>query len=497
MNKLIILVILMLIMSFQLLAEPVLLPDLEITGNSSIRSFLYKKHVLPDSTFIINDSLSTFIPNVGWITEAEPKVQELVRNGVVSASVNSSNQIYLDASLYNTGSLTELIKYNMQFEYPELDQVFFDNHLYIELPNNSVITDRFSTTYHVSKLDAHRLQYYALDFYLRTSEFPFKSFSYANLQTTLGLSYFSQNNIIDQKNSFAPRFKHKGRITNDAFEIDNTLLFTDMNPGLYADIYAFELFKYPILDITHWGMMMDSQRILPTIRFNYEYIPDYNKSLQISNTPTLVINDKEDLARKYRWYAFVSNPRYIKKPLNLEIEYSVLTAKPLLGLWDRFVVFAYSSMAYDIALPLTSYNNTVPLIGFNDQFSNSVGLNAGYIQLGGMKISQEIRTNLSYVTNRDMIRAPYTPLFQFDTELTGKYHSISYKANLTQEYDILDHNQKHINEVVDISFAAQYNIAKSTTIQASLRNLLNTKNYVFKGLPAEGIRLEFGINHIF
>ena len=133
----------------------------------------------------------------------------------------------------------------------------------------------------------------------------------------------------------------------------------------------------------------------------------------------------------------------------------------------------------------------MPELYYSDVFSNESGI---YLSFGEGKLvfDQAIVLSLGYMTNEDWLRQPYNPLLKVESTLI--YRNLPFEAGLgiNQHYFALDHYQKPLPELIDISINAAYDLSLHTQVYLRAENLLNSPKWQFKSLPRQDTSLYAG-----
>ncbi len=207
-------------------------------------------------------------------------------------------------------------------------------------------------------------------------------------------------------------------------------------------------------------------------------------------------NDYCELLDEYRWLSFDASRLDTAIPLNLKI-----ALEDTHSVKDSFFLLRYllaNSTKYKVNTPVLrdSPNPDVPELYYSDVFSNESGLSASF-GAGRVVFDQAILIDLSFMPNEAWVRRPYAPLLKVESALA--YQSFPFEASigLNQHYFALDHYQRSLPELLDLSINAALDLSYHSQVYLRVENLLNSPKWQFKSLPREDRSLYVGFVHRF
>ncbi|MCB5295437.1 MAG: hypothetical protein RBQ67_08785, partial [Candidatus Cloacimonadaceae bacterium] len=146
--------------------------------------------------------------------------------------------------------------------------------------------------------------------------------------------------------------------------------------------------------------------------------------------------------------------------------------------------------------PVTSINPELPGIAATDVFSNNSTISASFGQ-GTIVFDQTLSLNLAYLSDQNWIRAPYQPLLAAESQITYESYPYGGELELNQLFFAVDHMQRDLPEVVDLSLEGRYDFGRYDQIYLRLENILGASIRPYRTLPNQGFSITAGIYHRF
>lgn len=565
-----------------LFAQTTKLPDFEVTGTGSIRSFLYKKSFALNSATVSVDSLSPFLPPSLPLIKHQPLRVKQAR-ALMVASYDYPKGIDLSYSRYqfqplpqaksqelrtlhpqhemmpvsSQASLVEddwwnsidLLKFRIQHSDDEFTTLRSDLYLstftnpfiknisggrpspnsYESLKTAQPVTQVKNGNGQPSESYAKQNTYinYYLTRYLSFKQSQFQTgtafetpsldagfFSFMPVELDLAFSHFNQDNgtkwIV--RPSLDIMAKQEVTIANEVFA--GLFSMVNWHPAVSISYSTSYLRKRPWADTIKFVLLADQMRVLPSVAYSYDYIPNANSTFALISKPALAPNQAQELSRRFGILAMDADLKPSKIPLDVLIQYSasippktILTGtqdqtKTLVRVpkWYRLSAWMTSlelKLIYDDVVPLSASNYFIPDLNYSTVFSATPGISLKSVINEQYKITQSFSTGLDFLADRNWIRKPYSPLFNFKTSYNENIYGFDTHVTITQAYNIIDHAGKHLPEIIDLTLGSNYKLSNDTYLTARIENILGLRQYTFRTFQARKADLYIGFDHRF
>lgn len=469
-------------------AQIQVLPDIDVSGDSQIKIFLYKKALPYSRESITSDSISAFVPSSLPFLEP-PQSDPIPKSFRHFLHLQGDTRLGLDAyykyhpslktvSAANAMASMRLAKKNMHSYHGGLGLGF-------------ALGERGALDFGVKHFDTEMQD---LD-----SEYTMASLaSYHDKLGPMGLNIRQMSNEIrgyqieqdDSGVAFKSNglgFTHQSLLDLAGFTWGNRLYLYSEKPVLHSfiEVHHDKMDKFSI------HVIHDGYSFYPVPGFHWHYNTNFDQQLSILNSPETKGNDHYELLEEYRWLSFDALRRNTTIPLNLKIALEDTHSSHKSFSLHRFLLANTTKYKVNAPVLRDSPNPEVPELYYSDVFSNESGI---YLSFGEGKLvfDQAIVLSLGYMTNEDWLRQPYNPLLKVESTLI--YRNLPFEAGLgiNQHYFALDHYQKPLPELIDISINAAYDLSLHTQVYLRAENLLNSPKWQFKSLPRQDTSLYAG-----
>jgi hypothetical protein len=488
--------ILLLLLLSSLAAQIQVLPDIEVSGESQVKIFLYKK-ALPYSTqALAGDSLRAFLPqSLPEPIPAEILLLKLPLRHYLHAEASSRMRLEAD--------------YRYLSPHPNITSLGLGMSLYA--PKGNLLSNHyrgFSNFLAPSEEDiALNLRYYnsdgsglnsefgAADLQVYKEQYRFDRFNLNRVSTGFGVYGIKQSNAGLGLDRWGLKFSHQSVFDLPDYDWGNRIY---LHKG-YAAWHSYLDLELMMFDKASMNVIYDGEHFLPVPGFVWRYITDFDQQFSISNDPQTWPNDYAPALEKYRWAFLKYAPSIAPNttiPLNLSFRLEDYQSTSSQSFLRKFAVENRSQYRLNEALPTISNNPDIPGLYFDDVFSNESMITASFGQ-GSVTFDQSFALDLAYLSSQDWRRVPYNALLKAESAI--RYAAYPYVADvaLNQHYFTLDHLQQDLPEVFDLSLGAAYEFGAFDQVYIRLENLLNAYNRPFKTLPNRGFSITVGIHHRF
>ncbi|MCB5261085.1 MAG: hypothetical protein LHW48_11570 [Candidatus Cloacimonetes bacterium] len=491
MKKLII--ILIVVLFSKLWAQIQVLPDLEVSGESQVKIFLYKKALPYSQESSSQDSLRAFVPQSlpSSIPYPELEVKHPFQHYVYAAA---NSRMGLDSEY-------KFMPNNKNLSFAGLG-------LSLRAPKGNLLSNHF-LAYGAYRLDSGEdlalyIKHYNADgsgiesdfssasFFVYKDHIPVKYFDINKMSNEFVALYKDQDNrgLTNEHSSLG--FRHQSELSFHKIDIGSRINAVEGRSSW--QIYAAPEIEF--FDKISMNFMYDCFRFMPALGFNWRYITDFDQQFSITNDPIININSYAEGLEKYRWLFYNTKPLHSMVPINLCIrleDFMPLNNKSFIR---SFAIQNHTQFRYDDMLLRDSFNTDIPVAYYENVFLNSTGIDAGFGQ-GKFEYDQSLSINLSYRSQQNWIRKAYEPLVKAQSAIRYKAFPYTIELSLDQHYFSLDHHQKALSEVFDLSIKGNYEFDKYSNVFIQVANMLNSKIVLFDSLPRMGVTLHAGISHRF
>ncbi|MFA5666102.1 MAG: hypothetical protein WC944_03860 [Candidatus Cloacimonadaceae bacterium] len=474
-------------------AQIQVLPDIEVSGESQIKIFLYKKALPYSSESIARDSIMAFIPaslplmDLPFSEMLKPRFQHYLNlQGDTSWGLMADYRYYPDSDWLSDAKAMLSMRYparkmhshhllgSLDFALDEGEAMGFNlKHFDSEMKGlDSKYTLASLTSYH------DRLALMDLNIRQMSNEIRIHRLE----QDRAGVS--SKNNGLG--------FTHQSLLDFANFTWGNRLYLYTPKPVLhsYVELHQDKIDKFSI------HALHDGYRFFAVPGFHFRYITDYDQQLSIVSEPETQRGDFGELLEEYRWLSFASTRRNTTIPLNLKIALEDTHATDKSYFLHRYLLANTTKYKVNAPILRDSPNPAVPELHYSDVFSNESGVYASFGQ-GIVVFEQAIVLYLSYMPGKNWVREPYAPLLKVESALV--YQRLPFEAGVSfnQHFFAKDHYQNPLPELLDLCINAAYDLSSLSQLYLKAENLLNSPKWQFKSLPRQDVCLYAGFVHRF
>lgn len=470
-----------------LTAQIQILPDINVTDESQIKIYLYKKALPYSGESLAADSLSAFFPRY-LPTLPDPEVElphfkshYLNIEGDTRWALEGTYKFYFPQNLLSSFGARvswlapkgNIISRHYQLNTdltPENDEHLGANILYFDSEKDG--------------LDSKFIAASIASYHEKLSLF---DVNLSELSSSVGVSSINQDNLAFESTTSQLMINHSHLIDLKRFELRNAI-------NIYSEkvaIHSSFLTKSQTFEKVGVDLLFNGKSFVAAPSFIWRHVPDFDAELSLSNLPMSKTNDYAELLEKYRWLYFSQSLRNTLIPLNLRLRYENgfdNRAKD-----DHFGFRLQFTAQYRISdAHLTdSVNPDIPELYFTDVFANQSSAIARFGN-SPLYFEQSVKLDLAYMTEKSWIRVPYQPLLTIGSEIKLDRYPYHCSLALDQKYFSRDHFQNSLPEVFDLQFAAAYDIDLFSQLYIKASNLLGADIWDFYSLPKQGTELYAG-----
>lgn len=469
-------------------AQIQVLPDIEVSGESQIKIFLYKKALPYSRESIASDSITAFVPSSLPLLETAQKdlTPKSFRHYL---HLQGDTRWGLDAYYKYHPSLRPVSNANaiLSMRFPQKNMHSHHGGLGLDFALKETGTLGLNLKHFDTEMKYLNSQYTMASLASYNDKLDLMSLNIRQLSNEIRGYQIEQDNSGAAFKGSGLGFTHQSLLDFEGFTWGNRLYLYSKEPVLHSFIDV----QQDTVDRFGIHVIYDGYSIYPVPGFHWRYSTSYDQQLSIVNSPETKGNDYYELLEEYRWLSFESSRRNTTIPLNLKI--ALEDTFP----WDNsFYLHRYllaNKTKYKVNAPILrdSPNPDVPELYYSDVFSNESGV---YLSFGEGKVvfDQAIVLSLSYMPNEDWASEPYSPLLRVESTLVYQSHPFEVGLGLNQHYFALDHHQKSLPELIDLSINAAYNLSLHSQVYLKAENLLNFPKWQFRSLPRQDTSLYVG-----
>lgn len=472
-----------------LLAQPQILPSVEIGSDLIIKAPIVKKQ-LPFPVEVPADSLASFIPREMRIEHTPLAPQwKTMRPFHLWLHGDSSYQGNLCLSMHPAWYHLPLIRIGGSHQDPGGGYNLSELGIHVQT--------RFSKNFTLS----HDVHYQDARVDSSASEILGYELSHSRESLGLGAAQFrdSRTHLVledmisgdEPGNGLAYGLRHSHRFFWGWFRLQNEFLWQDDSPGLSVKFHVpVSSGGIPDLDL---GAITDFQQVLPAVDIHKRIDAAPGFYLEISNHASLKSWPLKELAKGYPWSALPEEIPITLKPLDLSLQ--------------AFKVFQEESFVQRVSLSHNSgYSLDEPTLRiipgsdetevfFQDILANTTTLDLSF-KLLGLKLEQSFELNLANLPDGDWQRLPYSSLLCAKTRIRRIWGRFACVAGFDQHYLIEDEEGNELSSIMDLGLDLRYDISSEISLTASLSNLLDHKYQNFGNLPEGGRTFSLGLSYL-
>lgn len=480
------------------LAQIQVLPDLEVTGESQTRIFLYKKALPYSPASTLADSLSPYLPlelpplKLNQPQETKPHLKHYFQ-----AYASSSERAGLFYRFYQRSSSLRSLGLNADYSSPAAEyrmQRFaavadIDFNKYLQLRARGSYQENESPKL-ISDLKSGQVSILTDAFALGESEIS---------ESTNLLKY---TEYIQDDRGYNTRIKHlfwqhEHRMELGKYALQNSLYLSGDNTVIMAHLKSPDYF----FEDSGIFVLFNKKHLIPGFSFHSSYSLDFNKSISLGNYPKVIAQDYDSILQEYPYIDATQKMRHSLLPLNFRLVYEQeLPETKLLG----FTGFSISNYAlyYCDQPKLRKQESKLVALAFQDVLENNTSLKLSF-QKGDFNWEQSFALALGWLSNQNWQIKPYSAPFIIQSDLA--YSIAKWQANLAYHQGLQayipakdsDAGKDEYYSYFDLDLGIGYQVAPAGLIYLKGLNLLNLPHIIHKELPAAGRELLLGLNFFF
>lgn len=487
-----ILILLMLLWA-ALNAQIQILPDIEVSGESQIKIFLYKKALPYSRESIARDSIMSFVPSSLPLPDLPQKdLPKPSWQHYLNLQGDTSWGLMADYKYYPDSDWLSDAKAMLSAEYPGRKMHSHHLSMGLDFAVEEGEAMGFGLMHFDTGMKGLNSRYTLASLAAYHDELAISDLEIRQMSNEIRIHKLEQEegNVTFKNNGLG--FTHQSLLDLANFTWGNRFYLYTKKPVLHSfvELQQDKIDKFSI------HVIHDGYRFLPVPGFHFRYTTDYDQQLSIVNQPETQRGDYNELLEEYRWVSFDATRRNTTIPLNLKIALEDTHVMDKGNFLHRYLLANTTKYKVNASVLRDSPNPAVPQLQYTDVFSNESGVFASFGQ-GSVVFDQAIVLGLNYMPEENWVREPYAPLLRVESTLV--YQRLPFEAALgfNQHYFAQDHYQNPLPELIDISVNAAYDLNSHSQVYLKIENLLNSPKWQFKSLPRQSTSLHAGFVHRF
>ncbi|MDD4310674.1 MAG: hypothetical protein PHO32_09860 [Candidatus Cloacimonetes bacterium] len=470
------------------------LPDINISGESEVKAFLYKRALLFSPLNAVGDSLPAFIPKGPMNMQDFTPRKTMKQRGYIQLEANSSFGVNSYISYYPRDFALHSITNSNEMRSPNSDLLYINGNLYMGMDVTKDIPLSFMADYAKASADSF------------SAAILHTSLAHHKAKTTMGVTEFRQLSFMAEYNHINQVNKKKQPYLRDYFnsqisgfidsgwlDLKTKFLFQTGELG----VQIAPLINSETLGINHLrpNLLIDSDFFIPTLGFLIRHPLTSGGVLYVINDPNIEKNSFLELKEKTPWVEFTDKHKLKLIPLNFKTGLEFIHPRS-----DDFTLSRLNiqnTVHYSLHGPqlVSGSNYGIAALHYTDLASNVCSVDALF-RAGDLSLHQGAKLQLAYLPKYSYTRAAYLPAISFDTRILHSYKNFLFNLDIVQSYFTKDHLGNNLPEAVISNIGAEYREG-SSSLYIQLGNILNNKLYVFSEQPVNKRNLYLGMKHRF
>lgn len=474
-------------------AQIQVLPDMEVTGESQVKIFLYKKALPYSPQSTLNDSLQAFLP-LSYPMEPVPH----------AGAKTKSSRSYIHIQGGSIGEASAIFRHHFMLKYLNaagLCASFKSPKSELISRNISLNADLRPAVSHTLILDAHLQKVETADMqssfrmgqlHLGGRDFSALDLDFREMSNELRFYSLDQKYLPSSFSSEGVAWHHESTVKLADLLLGNSVYLYGPKPviGSQLELNGDYIDRYSI------GAIYDGMYLMPALSFNHTIDTGYDSALKISNRAHTALQDYQELLHQYTWILMDERLRNTTVPLEFCLEYAMINPEVQDVHPVSVSVKNTTSFSKNKALLAESDMPDVVEFVYDDVFENRSSL-AAVFGSSPFKVIQNMAVSLAYETRHDWRSLAYNRMLQLES--TAKYERSPYHGQISfvQQYFAKDQAQRDLPELLDLNLEFGADIGSNGQLYIGLDNLLNSNKRVHRALPKQRRHLYLGLLHRF
>lgn len=485
--------LLLLILIQGLSAQIQVLPDMEITGESNVKIFLYKKALPYSFESTLADSLSNYLP-------LELPAKQQLMMGQKPAVMRHFLQLEANTRLaadavyryHPLNAQIDALGIAASFKSPKSELLSRHITFGADLALQHDWKLRSQMHYYINEASNMQSQYLMGQMLLRAEDMELGGLGFSEMTNEVRLHSFEQENLSITYRNDGLAWHHHSSLQIMDQELDNAIFLY----GDKAAVHSALSLPNGAFDSSSVHLIYDGYHLMPSLGFRYTLEAGFDQIFSVANEPQSMANDFLEPLDQYRWLTFAESRRNTSMPLNLELKYQLIN--PFDHDFNLAAFTAQSRNRYYKYLPMLrdGVSADVPELYYADVFENCRRIQASFGK-APFTLEQSAELSLAYLTNQNWRPKAYNPLLKVETRAVYDRAPYCFSVSFAQHYFSKDEHRNKLPELLDLSVSAAYHIGDFSKVYLEAGNILNADKWQHRALPKEAAALHLGLIHRF
>jgi len=467
------------------------LPDLQVSGEADVRSFLNKRALLFAPLSSEPESLAAYLPQSLWQDVPTPKVKEAFPRSFLQLEANTGLGVDSYFNHHPAASPLHSLSHQLDLWNPNDSLLAFQTRFSAGVDIAKLFPVTLDAVWHNNTAPDYRVSSLSMLAAHYLPELQLGRVKLSNYNLQISGDYLRQRELVFHYHAQSVNLLASGIASSGVLDLKHLLLLSGGKVGGMA---------LPALNWHPWGLITlrpgfvaDQHAIAPTLDFLYRTTITEGLSLKVENKPTINANKPNDLLVDTPWVDLSGKYRLSPVPLNLSC-IAEMFHFPRLPI-SRMVL--ENNVSYTLNAPRldTGIKEGIPLLVYNDLVQNTTKASA-MLRVGGLTVHQGLAVNLAYLPEKHFHRAAYQPLLKITTQADYNLGHYLLHANLLQGYFAKDHNGADLPEAVICDLSAEY-LLGDKSLYLNLSNIFDLPVITYTDYPTRGRALFLGLKYRF
>ncbi|MEF3695081.1 MAG: hypothetical protein V3576_07030, partial [Candidatus Cloacimonadota bacterium] len=331
-------------------AQVVELPEVEVTAESAIQAYLYKKAMRFGAEVPAYDSIPAFLPILRQVPRQAPILRRKAPLEFYTVSgLSTEGLIHSHLSYYSQDPYIKLISVNYN---PAITNEHYKSHQ-LDLGVNLTIRDHYllpELFHQYASAPGFKQSNLAAQIHHRTAFFALGNLSLTNSHTSLGFDSFSQKLALSNKKASYPFFGHSSLLAYRDQQLDFDILVQEGEAALEL-LYRLPQLRLPLEDLG-LGLLTDFRGIAPAFSMSYRPIMKEREYLLVQGRSSILSQSWTERQSTYSHLARNTDERIAMELYSLKADFHKL----LSGMRDLKSITLRAGNSYTVNSDQITFN---------------------------------------------------------------------------------------------------------------------------------------------
>lgn len=479
-----ILILLFVLTCVSLMAQPHVLPTVDIRSESLLLAPFPKKPVnFPEE--IAPDSLLSQIPPVFSLRHKLPKaIPGTVHPCRLEFDMDTSTRTSLSFSHRPKDRFVSLWRLDGDFGVPATDFYRSSLALGLNVRTGELLPSCYQFAFLRSQTASFTGESYSFSTQKHFDSIDFGAVDFKDLRSRLSLEKAYQSLEEESSSAFAFSYEHSHILRYEKHSFINRFLIQERQVGVALQ-YRVPWLRNELSRID-LGLITDFHNIMPALDISKRIIFPKGRYLELGNKSEIKAFSRYEVAEKYPWVYLPARPKLEMKPLDLYLRGWKL--------WDGSLLH-HAGLGQNLKILYNQPDIYAPegqaLMRQARVLAWEV-LGEARLNYKGCEIRQDLILDFEWLNDGSWISKAYTPRWKANTQASYTLKELELWAFLEQRWFSEDENGALLPNVFDLSLGMSLPIFPTLRLSLSLDNLFNTPHPSPGNLPEPGRSLRLG-----